>query len=267
MRSLLLTTMFLATVGALAAPATATTILSDNFDDTGSTLAGQAADTGQIWAEITTWGGIASPLDVGSAYGVGGTNGAGKTSFGSYSEWGNSVSLGGTLSAGLVNLQIDCINNNASGYTVNQYYLWDSVRSKGLTLQWMHNPYHTPATGVGLEGLGITESMSFPPHDPGYNTGVMHMSLNVDLTAKTVSYSWYDVNDPANVSHQGAVNVGPYSQDFTPDTFLMYVGKWSGSGAGGFDNLSVTIPEPATLTSLLGAALGLVCYAWRRRRT
>ena len=81
-------------------------------------------------------------------------------------------------------------------------------------------------------------------------TGLMS---NVSLSGSTADYSAFN------------------STAWFTDAKTTYVGvgasSTSGNPSGGFDNLRITmIPEPGTLALLATGLLGLLCYAWRKRK-
>ena len=47
---------------------------------------------------------------------------------------------------------------------------------------------------------------------------------------------------------------------------LTYDGTYASFTVTGFSGYAVTVPEPGTLALFLAAALGLLAYAWRKRK-
>ena len=92
----------------------------------------------------------------------------------------------------------------------------------------------------------------------------MRVRLDLDLDAKTMSYSWLAVNDPTNLSKQGSSGPHTYSVTYEPDTLHMY---WNASGGTGlYDNVVIgVVPEPTSFVLLSFGTLALACFRRRRR--
>ncbi len=243
----------------VASPASATVIFSDDFNsDTVGDLNGQAADTLQTWVA----GGAPTP-QVGTAYGPGGSQGAGSSGGGSYGSYGTTASLGTTLTAGDIRLEADLtISGDLTTYRDSYLQIFDTVNGTNGSLSWTVRS--DGASYVALEGA-LSPYPSDYSHNPGLTSGTVHVTLDVDLDTKTVNLSWYDVANPTN---NDSFLVGTYAVDFAPDKVGIAFEGAGGTGSSGVDNivLQTIVPEPSTLVLLASGLLGLLCYAWRKRR-
>jgi hypothetical protein len=139
--------------------------------------------------------------------------------------------------------------------------------------------------GEGVEhrnGLDGYQCVSFQNHGDGWIS--QNVSGFVDGTA-TVSFygSGYDGSAVVNVTLDGSPVLfngnSTVTLGSTPGTLTKFstdIAVTAGShilkldapnGMGNIDRVSVTqTPEPATLVLLVSGLIGLVCYAWRKRK-
>jgi hypothetical protein len=230
----------------------ATLYLADSFEDnnTAGPLSGQDADTGQ------TWGGLSIPwpdpvptsMDVGTEFGLNFSIGAGTTEDSHIAGGrGNSIGLGTTITGGKIVVSMDFQTQapgfGAATFVAHQFWLRNASSGALASVGWGE-----PGGGIQFQGLGLSDSphsTGFQLDDPNANsgehlTGSMHVTLNIDLDNKTVSYSWYDNADPLDPNNSGTVDVGTYAGSFTPDTLDIYGYGQSLTIASGFDNIIVS---------------------------
>lgn len=266
MKTLLTTSLVLMAAMLIAAPASATVILSDNFNDsTVGNLTGQTADTGQTWATFNLGGWtMDAALYVADSLGVGGTNGAGYSTS-STMFIGNQISLASALTSGPIRLEMD-VSQTSGAQTGIQYWLSDTTSGMNASLQWVHRTAYGDSSMICFEGLGQTDSL----HDIPLLFGTLHTTLDINLTTKTIEYSWYDLDDPTDPTTKGSVDLGTYTDTFNPNRLHATVCRENNGSSlftGGYDNIMLTvIPEPSTLVLLATGLLGLLCYAWRKQK-
>ena len=211
----------------------ATTFFRHHFEgNTVGLLTGQAADTGQVWTDSdlpTAYPSFLTSADYGWNYSMG----AGPERDQGFNYAGNTVMLGTTLSSGRVRLEVDLQRQwhyySGSGFGWHYVSLHDHANDELATVGW-----HANTGSIQWEGLGLPET----PVDSGFGgvVGTIHLTIDIDLDSKEVSYSWYDNSDPTNASASGTVNVGTYTGAFAPDSIQLEA-RGNGLIAIGFDNL------------------------------
>jgi hypothetical protein len=220
----------------LLSNALGTTFFSDDFESSNIALpvTGQAADTGQVWTDFTFFGSYPS-FGVDTLYGLNFSQGAG-TSGNPFS--GNSVILGSPINSGIIILEMDLQTQKpgvgGAATPQKQFWLRDSAGGQFASIAW----YQTNGK-IWFEGLGISES-PVDRHDSGFFqlTGSIHVTLNIDLDDKTVSYSWFDNADPSDPTTSGDIDLGTYAPAFAPDTLDIFGHGENGIGSG-FDNIRI----------------------------
>jgi len=140
------------------------------------------------------------------------------------------------------------------GYGIAACELWQNTgeNNPGFTLQ---NGYTYAVTWKGSAETTATETVRL-----GYagNTSSLGTTFGYDSFA-TAKGTW-------SLHSVSAIYTGVSGRYLTIG--LGAVGA-AGSWGGGFDDLSLTItpvPEPSTLALLATALIGLLCYAWKKRR-
>ncbi len=217
----------------LSAELSSAAYFSDSFDGRVGALTGQIADSGQTWGNFTYFGSYPS-FDVGTDYGASGTEGAGTAI--EYTFAGNSVSFT-QVSSGAVRFETDFTTRGPYPYyssttPLKEFFLIDTVHGTAADIYWQQSN-----ESIAFEGLGIS--------DPGQATGqaldanaTMHVILNIDLTNKTVQYSWSGLNyDQAGNTFSGSKNLGTYSVDFAPNQLQIWGRGQSSVIASGYDNI------------------------------
>jgi hypothetical protein len=260
MRALVTISVALTVVFALTVPASATVFQDDFNADTVGSVEGQAANTGQIWGN-GPWGG--SALDVGLAYGQSGTMGVGSTGAtpGYTDSW---VDIGTSTSSGVYTLAADIVNTAATGGE-RTVYLLNAAQNRDVSIGWT--------------GGNIVFEGAYAGHAPvptGFSTGSIKIQLTFDIDASTGSVRWWDNADPLNASTSGTVDLGAFTGTAGGYDGLSKILVFTTVTTCGFDNISLSaggpvdpspsVPEPSTLALLVSGLVGLLCYAWRKRK-
>jgi hypothetical protein len=149
------------------------------------------------------------------------------------------------------------MGNSVSGYSDAPAADWANIDSFNGTAFAIDLKTGSSSTGPGNGTYGdYAAIMNFvdpgPPQDPGFKVGTLY------LTASDVGTFGYQFNpNPGyfkvlnnNLNGLGTVN------DFI---YPAYVAR------GDMVSFSV-IPEPGTIVLLVSSLMGLLCYAWRKRR-
>ena len=267
-------------IAAVLVTATSVKAVVDDFN-TGTPsaqLSGRVAPSGQTWADFDYWSGPAA-LTLETAHGAGGTLGAGAAG-----EGGNSIGLTSPQNAiQTVKMSLDWTVDalDADRPRNPQFWLVDTVNGTSMSAQWASDQ----ASEVGTGDIAFEFSTSLKNGDftnkrlsTGMDTdaGTLHLELEWDLFDRTMKMSWYDVDDPGDLSTSGSTLVAtdPWDSTWIPDRLHMFVnGNYccfpSGrnfAGVAGYDNISIelieVVPEPATIGLL---ALGGLAMLRRRR--
>lgn len=217
--------------------ARAATVFTETFEPPG-----QTGGTALVspWGAFTVFNSYPT-LVASTEYAIGGTQGAGSST-----AAGSGASLGATYSSGTLSLSFDNIRLNTTSDLL--LYLYDSVSLNALGFNWSPNPSMAQhLEGITTTGAGI--------HLTGAATR-LHTSAEINLTAKTVTYSWYEIGNPGN----GGSAVESWTAAFAPNRIELFR---QGAGQSGWDSISLAyspIPEPA------GVALALLGLAALRKR-
>jgi len=248
----------------LSAATEADTILFDDFNDDSGALAGETANTLQVWeAPNATW--LTSELETGVPYGQGGTVGAGATiadcCAGNFIPIGQDLTRqnlidagGGTYTFGVdmnkntaVEIGLELLNGND---TVSFVWWNNKLNLGGNSDIWEIGALTTPRYGGQLRA---------------------ELTIEVDAAGDSMAtYSYTLITDPEGNPWSGSDSVvGVSSDDFAFDGLQFFLVEGNGMDiSGGFDNLSVeqtVIPEPGMLT-LLGIGLSALPWCRFRRR-
>ena len=246
----------------MASISSASVLLSDDFDGgpASGSITGQLTDTGQTWG-LPTW--IASGVEYNTFTSADGTQGGGTSvSWGEYS-----VATFTASATGVLRLEADMVGSKTSGdwsgTSATQIQLADTAN--GTTLEMELN------LSAGTLGAGILVSDSASIFDDGIGGapyigvgGIASIVVDIDLDAKTVSYSWDASGNTYNASWVFGIDgsSGPlsYTADFNPNQVVFGGASWA-NGINGVDNLVISdVPEPATM-----ALLGLGGLLLRKR--
>jgi hypothetical protein len=130
-------------------------------------------------------------------------------------------------------------------------------------------------------GYGGTPNMYFPvagdytlswlaSRIPSYDWGASHLLVRLfDVTAGTNPV----YNEVWSTDLPNTPTYGSYSSTFTVDasqvghSFEILVQNWGGASFVNIDNMRLTCsPEPSTVVLLVSGVVGLLAYAWRKRK-
>jgi hypothetical protein len=107
-------------------------------------------------------------------------------------------------------------------------------------------------TSIDVGPGDFSSSTTLALSDDGYHT----IAINVAPGA-TSGHVWVDGVDSATVA---------LAANFAAPTFTFGDASSSSVGQASWDYVKINAPEPCALVLLVMGVLGLICYAWRRRR-
>ena len=220
------------------AEARAVTLVNETFETrTTGTLNGQGP-----WTPFTLFGGGGyAGINVASAYAVGGSLGAGASA-----ASGSALALGSHFASGHLLFAFDL--TRSTGVTDLALYLFDTLNgSNSITFDWDNQSGGNMS--IDLEGMTPT---GHGAHLTGSITQ-LHVSADIDLDKKTMSYAWNQVGNAGN----GGSSTASWAVPYAPDRLELFVQ----GGTAGYDNLSLTyipLPEPPGLA----LALAALTIAW-----
>jgi hypothetical protein len=228
--------VLLAVCGLAAMVAAAQATVIDDF----------SVDSSAKYSELTTYngGGVAS-------YGV--DNGQfAPSGWGNTTDWlrsdGYTFDVGSTVSIEI--LQV-VNSDSATGLGLNQSLTSDS-NGRGYYIQY--RPY------LGGTGMTWNTNQQLADFDSGFTHGPAKISLTrTSGTSLNYSLDYFKTDgSAAQLTGSDTIAAGTY-----------YFGMMSYTcGNTRWDNLSYTaVPEPMTLYLLATGSLGLLAYAWRKRRS
>jgi hypothetical protein len=243
MRSYKLSLILLGVVALVAAPTFASTVLfQDDFETGTPGSAPGAANPGPgTWSFLQAKG-FEFVANTNPPGGAGGSSQF--MAIGASSGWSESDAVFGHQAVGdHIRLEVDVLGASGSQPMIygNDY---NPTEKDGFYM------YFVPSSNVvGTSGSGTAT----------YNAGWNHVQM--DYVVGGTTFDLYVNGTP--VLNQAVA--GTY--DGTIDTFAFA----SAAGNGCYDNvkitnLSQTVPEPTSIALLISAVLGLVAYAWRKRR-
>ena len=240
------------------------TVFSDNFDNKTGSLTGKMADTGQAWGPFTLFAdptsGPYGSFDISTGHGLHGSKGAG-TNTNDFK--GNSVPLGAAVFDGQVQVDMDLQTQAPGCYDsttpLKQWFLRDSAHASFASIYWESDG------DVGLEGLGIQGATAASGMSVN---GSMHVSLNIDLDAQTVLFSWFDNDDPNDPTTKGSLGLKTYTQAFAPNVLDIWGRGENNVINSGYDNIAVrALSLPSGDANLDGQVdvsdLGLLATNWQ----
>ena len=226
-------------------------ILFDDFNDDSGVLTGETASTGQTWAEIST----RTSLDIGAQFGQSGTAGAGNEV--DTADWkANQIALGQVVNNGTIILEADIKKQHRTS-PVNEVdiALKSSTQGKTTSLIWAAD--HLKIGGDWTFGGPDISLSPWPQTD-------IHATLTLNLNAggtNSASISWFEIGNPDNSgsTDASATIVGALNYDT--------VEVWAytaGTKITGVDNISIVIPQPATIGLLMLGMVGLFRYRQKK---
>jgi hypothetical protein len=107
----------------------------------------------------------------------------------------------------------------------------------------------------------------------GYSSGQSHGAVEIDLgSVAHFGPSWHEmkiqVDDTGSNAWFDDVLIPIHNPALTSVQHVHFGVGWTAYGQATFDDFRATrVPEPSTFALLVISAVGLVAYAWRRRRT
>jgi hypothetical protein len=253
-------TMILGVVAVvLALGGVASATLLDNFESgytDGITVDGQNG-----WSNVYGGGDtVSSTAGVGGGWGL-----VNDVNTNSWSESGKAVGVDATPGSSVV-AQFDIKQTGlpGGGWTMQEIIL---KGAGGMNLQFsIDNNNNVPGNSafrIGAYAFG--GNFNDIQAAAGYATGDwMHVKLTWNL-GTDINVHVTDASNNVLWDHSHATTDVPAS--FDSITFGSIQSSTSLQNAFYFDNINVAnVPEPSTLALLTAGAIGLLCYAWRKRR-
>jgi hypothetical protein len=234
----------------------AAVIFFDDFNDgvANTPLTGRTAVSGQSWAGPGFGGGS---MLLTTSSGQGGTLGVGSTSSGGGAD--NIVPLGPTLTSGAYTYEADFSIQDARPR--NQLFLF------GPTFAGPNISFGMDHGAVFFEGFYIGHAAvptGFGANAVGYN---IHVALTFDLDTETGSVSWFDIDDPSDVTTSGNVSLGSFTNPAGVGNYVFArILASETPPSAGFDNIrfSNAVPEPSS--ALLAGVVASLAIALTRLR-
>ncbi len=144
------------------------------------------------------------------------------------------------------------------------------------TSSWFATALGTVTANTSLSGKWLFGDFDGSDTTWNWNTKIVNSGIAVEAN-KVYSFTislhpttdTYDVAVTDGTNSFSATDLG-FRNDAGPTGKLNWAMRLSDTGDTGafsLDSVNIsTIPEPASLTILVTAVLGLICYAWRKRR-
>jgi len=269
-RTIFLGVVVLTCISCLTAPAAVITLLEEDFndDDAAGTqlLAGNTANSGQVWPAGEQRGGGSERFTTGSAYSLDGTVGAG---IGASNTAGNQ-SIRNNLTFGSGFSRQRAIDDGGGTYTVMIDMYRNAAREVGVELRSPGaSKIFTLGWGGSAPGMGGSQNLygiELSPGGAAPDALTLKLEMVVDANGDhTGTYSYAGVVDPTHTYSR----TGSSSNDFEYDTIRIQMNGGNGVDVtGGYDNIRITyepVPEPAT-AAMLAIGLGVLALCRSRRR-